>query len=130
MRQWSHSDLSQISNAPPCGGGGNDFARPMGCVRSDGVDTIVFTGRDDHHIHQLHRNGNTWSHTDLSLQANATDASMTALTSPMGCVRPGNIFSVVYTGRAGHHIHALQINAGAASHFDLTNLAEAPRSLD
>src|SRR5262249_18421269 len=78
----------------------------------------------------LHRSGNTWVHTDLSLLANATDVSVAAVSSPMGCVRPGNTFSVVYTGRAGHHVHALQISGGAASHVALTNLAGAPRALE
>ena len=127
MGQWSHSDLSQIANAPPCGSGPGDIPRPMGCVRSDGVNTVVFTGREDHHIHQLHLSGNTWVHTDLSLLANATDPSMTAATSPTSCVRPDNVFSVVYTGSNGH-IHALQLTGGVASHVDLSALAGAPTS--
>jgi hypothetical protein len=127
MGQWSHSDLSQIANAPPCGSGPADIPRPMGCVRSDGVNTVVFTGRDDHHIHQLHLSGNTWVHTDLSLLANATDPFILAATSPTSCVRPDNVLSVVYSGRDGH-IHALQLTGGVASHVDLSALAGAPRS--
>jgi hypothetical protein len=59
MGQWSHSDLSELANAPMCGSGNEDLPRPMGCVRSVSVNTVVFTGRDDHHIHQLHLTQNT-----------------------------------------------------------------------
>jgi hypothetical protein len=127
MGQWSHSDLSQIANAPPCGSGSGDIPRPMGCVRSDGVNTVVFTGRDDHHVHQLHRTGNTWVHTDLSVLAGATDPFILAVTSPTSCVLPGNVFSVVYCGRDGNN-HALQFTGGVVSHVDLSTLAAAPRS--
>ena len=124
MRRWFHSDLSQIANAPPCI---TLDAGPMGCVRPDRVNTVLFTGEDGH-IHQLHLRGGTWIHTDLSLLANATDATARATTSPTGCVRPDGVFSIVYNGPAGH-IHALQIKEDLASHVDLTGLAQAPRSL-
>ena len=130
MGQWSHSDLSQIANAPPCGHtpGANDIPRPMGCIRSDRVNTVVYTGRDDGHIHQLHLSGNRWVHTDLSLLANATAPFVLAVNSPTSCLRPDNVFSVVYTGK-DKHVHALQVTEGAVSHVDLTTLATgAPRS--
>ena len=124
MGQWSHSDLSQIANAPPCGHapGANDIPRPMGCIRSDRVNTVVYTVRDDGHIHQLHLSGNRWVHTDLSLLANATAPFVLAVNSPTSCLRPDNVFSVVYTGK-DKHVHALQVTEGAVSHVDLTTLA-------
>jgi hypothetical protein len=127
MAQWSHSDLSVIANAPPCGHtpGADDIPRPMGCVRSDGVNSVVYSGRDDGHIHQLHLSGNRWIHSDLSLQANATDSFLAAVNSPTSCVRPDNVFSVVYIGR-DNHIHALQLAGGATSQVDLSALTSAP----
>ena len=127
MGQWSHADLSQIANAPPCGTGGFDFPRPVGCVRSDRTNAVLFTGHDDRHVHQLHLSGNRWVHTDLSLLTNATDFAIRAETSPMACVRPDKVFSVVYTGRDGH-IHALQIGV-FPSHVDLSDVAGAPKAM-
>ena len=98
----------------------------MGCVRSDGVNTVVYTGLDGH-IHQLHSSGNKWVHTDLSLLANATDTFLSAVNSPASCVRPDNTFSVVYVGR-DHHVHALQVAGSAVSQTDLSALTSAPRS--
>jgi hypothetical protein len=67
-------------------------------------------------------------HTDLSLLANATAPFVLAVNSPTSCLRPDNVFSVVYTGK-DKHIHALQVIEGAVSHVDLTALAAgAPRS--
>src|SRR5882724_9404748 len=116
MGQWSHSDLSQIANAPPCGfsSGADDIPRPMGCARPNGVNAVVYPGQDGH-IHQLESNGNTWVHTDLSILAGTDEPTAT---SPACCVLPNGVFSVVYGGRhAGNH--ALQLAGGTATHVDL-----------
>ena len=66
MAQWSHTDLSQAATAPA--GASQlfgDLSRPMGCVRFDRTNVVLFTGNDGH-IHQLHLSGATWVHSDLS----------------------------------------------------------------
>jgi hypothetical protein len=86
MAQWSHSDLTQIANAPLCAqeAGIVNISRPMGCVRADGVNTVVYTGPDGH-IHQLHSSENKWVHTDLSSEpATRPDRCETAALSRAG----------------------------------------------
>ena len=127
MAQWSHTDLSQAANGPTAASQFfGDLPRPMGCVRSDGTNAVVFTGSDNH-IHQLHLSGTTWIHTDLSTLASAPDIQ--PLTSPTSCMRPDGVFSVAYTGR-DDHVHILQISGATGSHVDATALAQgAPKAL-
>jgi hypothetical protein len=99
----------------------------MGCARPNGLNTAVYPGPDGH-VHQLQLSGNTWVHTDLSILAGATEPTMLAVTSPVCCVLPNGVFSVIYHGRNAH-IHALQLAGVAATHVDLTAVAGAPPSL-
>jgi len=120
MAQWSHTDLSQAATAPA--GASQlfgDLSRPMGCVRFNRTNVVLFTGNDGH-IHQLHLSGATWVHSDLSALGGAPDSK--SRTSPMVCVRPDGVLSVAYTAQ-DQHIHALQIKDGTVTHADLNALA-------
>jgi hypothetical protein len=128
--RWSHSDLTQLANAPACGSapGAEDIPRPMGCAGPGDLTTVVYQGRDDGHIHQLQLNEGSWVHSDLSVLAGATDILMQARTSPTCCVLPSGVVSVVYGSRGGHN-RALQLVGSAVTHLDLTSIAKAPPSI-
>jgi hypothetical protein len=121
MAEWWHTDLSQIAGAPLCGTGVADFSRPAGCVTSDRVNTILYTGRDGH-IHRLRQGNGDWAHTDVSL---AAGAPARALTSPAVCIRPDGTCAVMY-GAQGNRLHELRLADATAAHADPTALAGAP----
>lgn len=122
MASWSHSDLSQIANAPACGRGRADFHRPVGCAGPDGASAVFYTGRDDGHIHELRLRGGTWAHSDLWKRAGIADSAPKADASPMACVTPDQRISIAYVVE-GKHVHALQIQETSVSHLDVSALA-------
>lgn len=102
MASWSHSDLSQIANAPACGRGMADFHRAFGCVGPDGVSAVFYTGRDDGHIHELRLDGGTWVHSDLWTRAGIADSAPQADASPAACVTPDQQVSIAYAVALNH----------------------------
>ena len=114
--QWSHADLTAITNAPLAVG------NPFGYV--NGAQLVVYRGTDND-IHQLSNNGTQWAQAHLSKLAGAPPAAGDPFGLPEG-TSGGQI--VDYKGTDGH-IHALYINgSGQWAQADLTALTNAPLS--
>jgi hypothetical protein len=102
---WQWGDLSQITSAPPAA------SDPVGYVRADGTNTVVFRSVNDNHVRELTLSGTNWSAADLS--ANASGAPP-AVGVPRPYVRSDGYSIVVYRD-SNNHIQELSLAPGATS---------------
>jgi hypothetical protein len=89
---WGVSDLTLVTGGPDVGLDG-----PVGYVRTDGVNSIVYTA-SDLRIHEIASNvggSPPWIDNDLFV---ASGASVPAHTGPWPYVRSDNVNSVLYVG--------------------------------
>jgi len=117
---WQHADLSALTGAPDVAGAVAAY------VRSDGVNSVIYTGYDGH-IHEIYLTGGIWRHGDPSLITGAVPAtgSSNLSSDPAGYVRSDGVNSVVYCGW-GYHIYELYLTGGNWQTGDLSALAGAP----
>jgi hypothetical protein len=85
--RWLQGDLSFKAGAPAAAG------NPAACVRSDGVNHVVYRGFDND-IHELYLEGGNWLEGDLSFKTGAPPAAG----DPATYRRSDNVNSVVYRG--------------------------------
>jgi hypothetical protein len=114
---WHFRDLFAVADWAPAGGASGD---PAGYVRSDGTDSVVYRGTDNH-IYELYLSAGSWRSADLSTLAGAPEASG----DPAGYVRSDKINSVVYRGK-NNHIYELYLGAGKWISTDLSGAIGAP----
>jgi len=100
---WLVTDLTTASNAQVTATMGSAFPY----VRSDGWNTIVYIGSDNH-IHELATQGSGWSDGDLS---NAAGSSAVPSTEPWGYRRSDSCNSVVFVG-TDNILHELALCGG------------------
>jgi hypothetical protein len=117
--RWGFGDLSAISGtAGPGDCWGN---APLGYVRNDGFNAVVYRRTQDGHIYELALVGGTWGAADLTAAAGAVPA--------VGQVRPyvraDGVSAVVYAS-SDKHIRELALVNGAWRAFDLTAASGAP----
>jgi hypothetical protein len=117
----STSSFSTLTGAPLAYS--NAAAIPY--VRSDGYDSIVYTGPDDAHVYELYhyRFSLYWHVGDLSDQAGAPVAFLSE--GPAPYVRSDNVNAVVYWA-SGYNNHIYELSLLGGWHYgDLTDLTGA-----
>jgi hypothetical protein len=103
---WQVGDLTALTGAP------NASGDPIGFVRNDLVNAVVFQSASDNHIRELklaHGSG-SWATDDLTALTGATAAAGKA----RGFVRSDGFTSVVYRG-TDNHIHELGLAVGSST---------------
>ena len=122
---WQYGDLSGHVGAPDA------LGDPAGYARSDGTNSVVYRGTNNH-IYELYLSGGTWLFGDLS--GNARDLSGNvgapdALGDPAGYARSDGTNSVVYRG-ANNHIYELYLSGDPPWKYgDLCLISGAPDAL-
>jgi hypothetical protein len=103
---WSDGDLNIVSHASGFPAQGN----PMGYVRSDNKNAVIYRGSDNH-LHEFGLAvGGAWEHNDLT-SVSGLHSSLAG--DPMGYVRTDGLTTVVYRATDGH-IHELGLTNGGA----------------
>lgn len=121
---WSHSDLTHLTGAPPAEG-----PALAGYVWvAGGSRQVVYMG-SDRHIYELVADGSgAWTYGDLMRLTGAPLAEGSALAGYAW--ETGGSKQVVYVG-SDRHIYELSYSAGSTwSHSDLTHLMGAPDASD
>jgi len=119
---WSWADLTAISGAPAVISGWlADGARPIGYVRADGINAVVYVGvaAQGGRIYEL-RLDDGWKWADLT----ALSGSQLPMSGLSAYVRSDGISTINYTGYGGH-IHDLRLETGWIW-ADLTAISGAP----
>lgn len=114
---WQVADLSTVTGAP------NAASDPVGYVRADGTNTVVYRSVNDGHIRQLSLISNGWQAADLTALTNAHAAAGV----PRPYSRSDGFSAVVYRG-TDDHIYELRLPPGSSTWQvgDLTALTSAP----
>ena len=116
--QWQKGDLTSITGAPQASGD------PVGYVRADATNAVVFVSVNDGHVRELSLPSGTtsWSAGDLT--------ALTGAPAVGGAVRPftrSDGWSVVVYRGTDNHVHELGLAVGTSSWQlgDLTQLTGA-----
>ena len=103
---WSDGDLNIVSHASGVPAQGN----PIGYVRSDNKNAVIYRGSDNH-LHEFGLAvGGAWEHNDLT-SVSGLHSSLAG--DPMGYVRTDGLTTVVYRATDGH-IHELGLTNGGS----------------
>jgi hypothetical protein len=100
---WHWGDLTLLSGASAAGVGW-----PTGYVRGDGVNAVVYYGRD-YHVHELHLSGTQWYDNDLTQLYGGPGNPNGDLAA---YVRSDGASSVVYCSFNDYHIHEYYLLSG------------------
>jgi len=122
MGMWAHSDLTQLTGAPPAEGS----ALAGYAWETGGSKQVVYVGSDRHIYELASSSGGTWSHTDLTRLTGAPEASNELVIGYEWTAQFAK--QVVYLDtRENPHIHELMLKHGGSwHHTDLTRLTDAP----
>ena len=122
---WSHADLSVITDAPAAAPGGFISGFAVEAMRSK--QAVYLTA--DGHVHELSvAVGGSWSHADLSVMTDAPAAAPGSFISGFA-VEAMRSKQAVYVTADGH-IHELSVAVGGNwSHADLSVMTGAPSAV-
>jgi hypothetical protein len=134
---WQHTDLTQLTGAPPTGirYWAEHDTSPVGYTWYVGASKQIVYWGEDVHIHELYvAPGQGWLHADLTLLTGAPiPLDERGHPQPRGRLsaygwEAGKSKQVVYVTLDGH-IHELSVQVGENwRHADLTQIAGAPRA--
>jgi hypothetical protein len=108
--RWTLADLSKESGAPPAAGD------PVGYVRGDAIDAVVYRGADAN-LYEIRRvPGSGWLAADLTLRAGAPTAAGT----PGAFTTPDGSSHVLFESASNGHVEESVLAGGAWTTIDLT----------
>jgi hypothetical protein len=118
---WRHSDLTNVSGAPPAG----EAALAGYAWEGGGTKQVVYIATDGDIYELVYENGG-WSFADLTAMVGAPLPAGSALAT--WAWETGQAKQVVYVGD-NHHIYELRMQLqGAWDHTDLTQLLRLPEA--
>jgi hypothetical protein len=130
-RQWSHTDLSDLTHAPRARGMSGGLITSL--ADQEPVARLVYKGRPGRHIQELSTSGGGhWSHADLTAIAGAPVADDVPMGYATRLAGQGPVVRVIYlasdpSSPSEEGIHELSTSDGREWSFaDLTYLADAP----
>jgi Fungal fucose-specific lectin len=129
--QWSHTDLTDLTNAPPALGVSGGFITSL--AGQEPVARLVYKGRPDGHIQELSTfGGGHWSHADLTAIAGGPVADDVPMGYATRLAGQGPVVRVIYLAsdpfsQREQRVHELSTSDGRDWSFaDLTDSANAP----
>jgi hypothetical protein len=110
-KSWRFGDLTEKTGAPTASGS------PVGYVRSDGINSVVYRGHDGH-IYEVYLSGGAWQYVDITAAAGAPNAA----SSPDGSegLEDIGVNRVVYRG-SDNNVYGLYLYGGEWSFENLTH---------
>jgi hypothetical protein len=109
-KSWRFGDLTEQTGAPTASGS------PVGYVRSDGINSVVYRGYDGH-INEIYLSDGAWNYVDITAAAGAPNAA----SSPDGFegLEDIGVNRVVYRG-SDNNVYELYLYGGEWSFENLT----------